>query len=166
MCITPPCHHCIPRSIQTPPRPGSSKRHLFPDVPDSKHSPLPTALDQLYKASGRLLSWPRSSQLCQAHISPVPELPGQVRCHAKPCLRSFTSTHIPVHKSHFSLQVIAAFSLSTFIPTPTSLSATPVTPYVPEGLSETLIFIFFCIRKEVVNARNSCIKFCIGRALF
>lgn len=45
---------------------------------------------------------------------PVPQLLGQVQCHAKLCLRNSTSNHIPVQKSHFSLGVVAAFSLSTF----------------------------------------------------
>lgn len=45
------------------------------------------------------------------HISP--ELLGQVWRHTKPCLRNSTSNHIPVHKSHFSLWVVAAFSSAT-----------------------------------------------------
>lgn len=101
-CITPPCHHCILGSIQTLPQPGSSKRHLFPDLQTQRIPSLHRALDQLCKASGRLLCWPSSSQHCQTHISPAPELLGQVQCHTKPW-RNSTSNHIPVHKSHFSL---------------------------------------------------------------
>lgn len=38
VCITPSCHHCNPREHPNTSSTGSSKRHLFPDLPDSKDS--------------------------------------------------------------------------------------------------------------------------------
>lgn len=109
VCITPSCHHCNPSEHPNTSSTGSSKRHLFPDLPGSKdsltsHSPGSVVQGQWEAA---LLA-----QRCQTHISPVPELLGQVQCHAKP-RRNSTSNHIPVHKSHFSLGVVAAFSSVT-----------------------------------------------------
>lgn len=122
---------------------------------------LPTALDQLCKASGRLLCWPSSCQPCQTTCATAAwsgTMPRQAvseelyqQSHSCPEIPFFSGSGCCFLFIHILL-----------VPTPTSSSATPVTPHVTEGLSETLI-IFICIGKQV---GNSCIKSYVDIASF